>query len=248
MTSPTDKQHEPNTNSTSEIDVSSYLEDWMNAINTNDKKALQSSYDANAVKIISADNIINGASNIAAYYGKHTHKITSIESQFRIEANKRRGITYELVKFTTADQKEYMQIVIWKTKDGNVIREFEFTEIHKTSDSEVATTEITKRRKLWMELCNAHNAENLVKQLYSPNTMYYNHKPIVQGTENLIKEYGYMNNQKYALKLEPKKLTIVNTDVAFEIGQCSGSYGGKYILIWKKQADGNWDIYIDSNI
>ena len=248
MVSPIDKQHEPNTNSTTEIEVSSHLEDWMKAINSHDANALQHSYDTNAVKIISADNIINGASNIAAHYGKHKQKITTIKSLFRVEANKRRGITYEMVKFTTDNQKEYLHIVIWKTKDGNVVREFEFTEIHKTSDSKAATTEITQRRKLWMELCNAHNAENLVKQLYSPNTMYYNHKPIVQGTENLIKEYGYMNNNKYSLKLEPKKLIIANSDVAFEIGQCSGSYGGKYILIWKKQADGNWDIYIDSNI
>jgi hypothetical protein len=78
--------------------------------------------------------------------------------------------------------------------------------------------------------------------------MYYNHKPIVQGTENLIQEYGYMNRESYSLQLDPKKSVIVNANFVFEIGQCSGSYGGKYVLIWKKEADGNWRIYIDSNI
>ncbi|WP_420570867.1 YybH family protein [Kordia sp.] len=222
--------------------------DWVQAINNNDITALKNSYDANAIKIISTDSIINGSPQIANYYGIHKNKITSIESLFSVEANKAEGITYELIKYQTDNRKEYIQIVIWKLKDKKVIREFEFTEISRVSNTKIQTPEIVKRRKLWMELCNAHNAENLVKQLYSENTMYYNHKPIVKGRESLVKEYGYMNNKKYSLQLQPKKLEIVNANFAFEIGQCSGSYGGKYVLIWKKQADGNWYIYIDSNI
>lgn len=227
---------------------SNHLVKWMNAINSKDQNALKDSYDINAIKIVTVNHIINGAANIANSYTTQKNKIIAIESLYNVEANAQRGITYEIVKYTTDDQKEYIQLVIWKTKDEHVLREFEFTKVHHptTSKNDVAT--MMKRRKLWMEFCNAHEVEDLVKQLYSANTMYYNHKPIIQGTENLIKEYGYMNNENYSLKLTPKKLEIVNANFAFEIGQCSGSYGGKYILIWKKETDGNWYIYIDSNI
>jgi ketosteroid isomerase-like protein len=221
---------------------------WVNAINNNDSNALKNSYATSAVKIISADTIINGSSQIAAYYENHKSNIASIESLFSVEANKKRGITYELVEYKTENGKEYIQIIIWKTENEKTIREFEFTEESNVTASKIDITDIAERRKLWMELCNANNAENLVKQLYSKNTMYYNHKPVIIGTENLIQEYDYMNNKTYSLALQPEILKIVNANFAFEIGQCKGSYGGKYILIWKKQADGNWYIYIDSNI
>lgn len=237
------------TNSAIEIDqpekTSDNLIDWVNAFNTD---TLESSYDVNAVKIISSDNIISSATEIANHYKTHKNKITSIESLFSIEANKERGINYELVKYKTDNLKEYTQIVIWKVQNEKTIREFEFTGENTLEAGQVDTTNIAKRRKLWIELCNTHNPENLVKELYSTNTLYFNHKPIVKGTEDLIKEYNYMSNENYSLNLSPIKLEVVNANLAFEIGQCSGSYNGKYILVWKKQADGVWKIYIDSNI
>lgn len=228
--------------------ISTHLNNWENAINSHDLNTLKNSYAANAIKIISADSIMNTSSQIASYYETQKHKITAITSLFSIEANKKRGITYELVSYKTDQLKEYIQLVIWKQENEKIIREFEFTETRSLASPKVDTSEITKRRNLWMELCNANNAEHLVKQLYSANTMYFNHKPIIQGTTDLVKEYSYMNNEKYSLKLTPIQLEVVNANFAFEIGQCSGSYGGKYILIWKKLADGKWYIHIDSNI
>ena len=64
----------------------------------------------------------------------------------------------------------------------------------------------------------------------------------------MIKEYSYMNNKNYRLNLQPLIVKAVNASFAFEIGQCSGSYNGKYILIWKIDSDGSWKIFIDSNI
>ena len=57
-----------------------------------------------------------------------------------------------------------------------------------------------------------------------------------------------MNNKNYRLKLEPLIVKPVSKNLVFEIGQCSGSYDGKYILVWGKDVDGMWKIIIDSNI
>jgi ketosteroid isomerase-like protein len=57
-----------------------------------------------------------------------------------------------------------------------------------------------------------------------------------------------MSNESYQLTLNPITIETVNPETVFEIGQCEGSYNGKYILIWKKQTDGQWRIWVDSNI
>lgn len=238
------------------VKVPDHHADWVNSINKN-INVFEDSYNPNAIKIISPDSILNSSTQIVNYYKAHKSKITSIESLFSIEANKDRGIHYELFKYKTDNHKEYVQLVIWsmenknvtrEMENKNVTREFEFTQENTSASASVDTTDIAKRRELWMTLCNSHEVENLVKQLYTSNTMYYNHKPIVQGTEGLIKEYGYMNTKNYSLNLSPLTLEVINANYAFEIGQCSGSYNGNYILIWEKQADGNWKILIDSNI
>lgn len=221
---------------------------WVNAVNGNNTKSIQNSYETNAVKIVSSDSIINSSAKIADYYTIQENKITSIESLFSVEANKERKINYELVRYKIDELKEFIEIVIWRMKGQNVIREFEFTQEVTSKSAEIDTTKIAERRKLWIKLCNSNNAENLVQQLYSSNTIYFNHKPIVQGVKDVIKEYDYMNNINYNLNLQPMKLEVVNANFAYEIGQCSGSYNGKYILVWKKESNGIWKIYIDSNI
>ncbi len=229
-------------------DFSDNLKNWAESINNNDINAIKNLYDPNGVKIISSDSILENSAQIADYYMIRKGSITLAESIFTVEANKERGINYELVRYTRDNRKEFVGIVIWSMENERIIREFEFTEEYTPESKKIDTTNIAQRRNLWVELCNTNNPENLVKQLYSNNTMYFNHKPIVQGTEALIREYGYMNNENYELNLHPMKLEVVNASTAFEIGQCSGSYNGKYILVWKKQTDGNWKVFIDSNI
>lgn len=245
-------KNETVTNSEMEIvqsqKTSSYITGWVNAINDNNIPNIEKMYASNAIKVISGDSILNSSKSIAAYYGIQKSKITSIESLFNVEANKNRRINYEVIRYKTEDLKEYTQLLIWRFEGQKVIREFEFTEERSSESKKVSTSDIAERRKLWMELCNENNAEKLVQQLYSSNTIYFNHKPIIRGIEDVIKEYAYMNNANYSLHLQPMKLEVVNANLAYEIGQCSGSYNGKYMLVWKKESNGIWKIYMDSNI
>ena len=99
-----------------------------------------------------------------------------------------------------------------------------------------------------MELCNAHDPAILVNTLYTEDNLYFNHKPLVKGRTLLIQEYAYMARDNYELLLNPTFFYQLNDDMAYEIGQCKGSYNGKYILIWRKDDDGKWRVYMDSNI
>ncbi|AQX09300.1 YybH family protein [Elizabethkingia ursingii] len=228
--------------------VPKHLKNWAIGINENSIDSIKNFYNINAVKINSPDNIIEGSSQIANYFKARKEKITSIKSLFSVEANSKRKINYELVSYKTDDQKEFIGIVIWKIENEKIIREFEFTKESSLVSQKADTTSISQRRKLWIQLCNEHNPKNLAKELYSSNIIYYNHKPLVKGTDDLIKEYSYMDNKSYHLELHPLILKVVNPDFAFEIGQCTGSYNGKYIIVWEKDVDGKWRIIVDSNI
>jgi len=87
----------------------------------------------------------------------------------------------------------------------------------------------------------------LITNTYVENAVYYNNNRLTIGTDHIIKEYQYMNNPAYQLTLIPIILEGVNETLAFEIGQCSGSYGGKYILVWGKRKGTSWKIIFDSN-
>ena len=114
-------------------------------------------------------------------------------------------------------------------------------------DTESQYPEIDQSRMEWMELCNAHRAEELVKQKYTMDAYYYNRGRLLQGTKSITQEYSYMNRESYSLKLAPRHVLFVTPDIVFEIGQCSGSYSNPYMLLWEKQADGNWQVLMDSN-
>ena len=223
------------------------LKVWTNAVNVKENDKIEASYAANAIKIISADSILEGSRQIANFYTAQDDKITLVESLFKTKANKNLKIHYELIRFKTGKVEDYIQLIIWRIEGGKKLRELEFS-IKSDATSLSFENEIAERRALWMELCNDHNPENLVTQLYSRDALYFNHKPLVKGTENLVKEYAYMNNPEYHLTLDPLKVETVTQDLMFEIGQCSGSYQGKYILIWKKESDGVWKIFFDSNV
>ena len=161
-------------------------------------------------------------------------------------ANKKRGLIYEMSEIMDASDNKYKQILIWKDTDS--LRHQAFEHIAPIGPSDVDLTEIEKRRNQWMELCNAHDSENLINEMYSENTLYYNHKPMVVGREELVKEYSYMNNAAYKLSLKPIIVEVVNENCVFEIGQCEGSYNGKYIIVWRNDFAGKWEVFIDSNI
>ncbi len=230
----------------STIEPRETLKTWIEAVNLKNPDAIGALYANKAVKVISKDSILHDAKGISKYYLNRPGKIAEVQSIFITSANRDEGIDYELIRYKTENSGEYVQLVIWRMEGRKRVREFEYDVKRDVSGHNDPKDEISRRRYRWIQLCNAHKAENLVTQLYTSDAIYFNHKPLVIGTEAISRAYGYMNENSYSLTLEPLKVEMVREDMAFEIGQCKGSYGGKYVIVWKKEA-GRWKVFIDSN-
>jgi ketosteroid isomerase-like protein len=203
-------------------------------------------YTPNAVKIFEDGNYITGADSILAWWAGQTNKIRDYEILETIPSHQPDRIRYELSTIDMTDGRRFHQLIIWNVEEKIPRRELEMVSEARATDP--YTSALDTRRADWMRLCNAHNAKQLVEALYTENALYYNHKPLIQGQEAIAADYTYMNNPDYQLTLTPIRVLPVSTDLAFEIGQCSGSYGGNYVLVWQKGKDSIWRILLDSNI
>ncbi len=208
--------------------------------------SLSTLYTEHAIKIFDDGETIVGGNPLKEHYLSSADPINLISSDTVLMANSNRGLVYEMGEYTDNSNAKFKQIVIWESKDSQSKRVFEFAS--KIEGSENDLVEINSRRDLWIKLCNMNDAENLINEMYSQNTLYFNHKPLIIGRELLVKEYAYMNRENYQLTLNPIIVDQVNENFVFEIGQCKGSYNGKYIIIWRKESSGKWEVFIDSNI
>ncbi len=221
---------------------------WKNQFNS-DSSYWEKIYLHEAIKINAAGDVFDGQSQIKKKLTNFKSKVGSIDTIFemhQIMANQNPNYSYEIGGFITASNKIFKHLIIWKVENNFKLRELECIVESKTTNK--LKSEIDPFRNKWMELCNQHNAYKLIEEMYTSNAIYYNHKPPNVGTESISIEYGYMNDTNYNLKLAPIVTEMVNDSISFEIGQCSGSYNGKYMIVWKFEKDGKWKVMLDSNI
>ncbi len=216
---------------------------WMEAINEKDLIALEKLYvkDVYGLSLNGID--FSDRDSLLRIVKKNDFVVKEVQTIQRVKANQ--TYDYEIGSFKNANGGLMKYVLIWDTSQDSHQRVLEFIDFADTTT--VDLKEIDHQRAAWITHCNAHNAENLINTMYTEDTMYYNHRPMVVGRENLIPIYSYMNNPNYQLTLHPIIVEPVSKNLVYEIGQCKGSYNGKYILIWKK-TDQGWQVLFDANI
>jgi ketosteroid isomerase-like protein len=207
---------------------------------------LQNSYHTNAVHITMSGRVVNGSDAISRFWVDQDLDFISTDLIFETNAVYKDDIIYKIETFNFGEDGEQTHLIIQQRNDEDNVRKLEFISPKQSAD--VYLSIIDQRRAEWIEYCNSHDAEGLVENLYTENAVYYNHRPVKIGRESLTQEYQYMNSPRYSLNLTPLHIEVVNDSIIYEIGQCDGSYNGKYMLVWQKAEDGTWSILMDSNI
>ncbi len=221
---------------------------WLTLFNT-EVDRIGTIYTEDALLFSPTGNRIEGQEEIQSYFtdlASQDIRVDSVGTIQKVQADPRHQYDYEIGTYTNSEGQSFVQLIIWRVNEEESLKELEVISTEHTSTAD--TSGINAARNLWMELCNKHDAAQLVKEVYTADALYYNHKPLVIGTESITKEYAYMNDPKYSLQLQPIIVKPVNDSTAYEIGQCSGAYGGKYVFVWKKVEGQGWKVYMDSNI
>ena len=183
--------------------------------------------------LLNDSGLIQDASETKAFISRIASERT-YKKDFSIAVNAQ--LDYELGEIQTSS-KTYA-VMFLKTTGDDHGPQIEFLNIHEKLNPEDERAAIDSARQQWMKLCNAHQAKQLVEQVYQPDAYYFNRGRLIQGTKALSSEYGYMDSPNYSLKLTPKHMAFVSSDIAYEIGQCSGSYPLPYLLVWKNRKMG----------
>ncbi len=189
---------------------------------------------------------LQGTSLIQNHLSTHSLDLGALKTIYAVPATTDSVIEYKISNALNKLNETLIILSILKKDQSDPIAELVF--LSKSSPTRVPLDELASRRNEWMKHCNEHHVAVLVSELYTPDALYFNHKPLIKGTAEITKEYGYMNTSNYHLELTPLHIEPVSDSLIYEIGQGSGSYGGKYILVWKKNAEGKWMVYMDSNI
>ena len=235
--------NQPNEDVENPKDSRTANQQWMQAINTKDLSTLEKLYTKDVYGLSPKGIDFSNRDSLLMIVKKNDFKVKDVRTIRRISANA--NYDYEIGSFKNANDGLMKYVLIWDTSQLTDKRVLEFLDF--ANESVIDFKEIDIQREAWIKHCNAHNARELIQTLYTQNTMYYNHRPMVVGRVNLIPLYSYMNNPNYQLTLEPLVVESVSKELVYEIGQCKGSYNGKYILIWKKTEQG-WQVLFDANI
>lgn len=110
------------------------------------------------------------------------------------------------------------------------------------------------------EMSNAAGAKDLEKVLtaYADDaSMFAPNAPIATGKEAIRQAWSqFMGSPGYALSWQATKVEVARSgDLGYEVGTYEltlndakgkpGTTPGKYVVVWKKQADGSWKIVAD---
>lgn len=221
---------------------------WINCMNT-DRRKLMEMYHDQALLFFEFNPVCKGTLAIEDFYAKEFDgsSITSMNTDYLIQLRENNNMAYELGSFATEHGVSYRYLTIWSRKDDTSEwrRELEVLAFNKNSASE--EVEITKVRRQWVDLANRHVSLALVAGTYSEDFTYYNRGEVYQGYEALAEAYSYMNFKAFSIDLTPNIHVPVQDDLAFEIGTWHNEGIGSYIIIWKKDKQHGWKIYLDAN-
>lgn len=119
---------------------------------------------------------------------------------------------------------------------------------------------IKEQSRLFSQYFVEGNTAALV-DIYSDNgKIFPSDRPILEGRDSLMAYWTPAPDRKWRLeshKVVPEEITLTSATTAYDYGYYYGvssklmvpaeksEWKGKYVIIWKKDEEGTWRIYID---
>ncbi len=140
----------------------------------------------------------------------------------------------------------YAYVTAWRNSGGNYNKEFEMV-FAGAGKGKIPHEAIAEKRRQWETFSNNHDPGQLVSEVYTPNAVYVNNGEVTRGRTQIARRYDYMSSPSWKISLTALHLLRVSDELVIELGKYVSSGEGRYVLIWKKQKDGEWLAELDFN-
>ncbi|MEM9391394.1 MAG: hypothetical protein AAGA02_13025 [Bacteroidota bacterium] len=215
--------------------------DWISSFNQSGD--LQSFY-REASGILQESKLITGSDNIGKKWLEFRGRQGTITEYKRLETIQLRETSkFELGEYLMEKGSRYYTIIGWRNNNG-WYKEIEVTHIAVDPGAD-ETDEIKLLRDSWQKLANDHRPDLIGKELYTDGGYYFN-RGRVYSNRDIADVYSYMNPESFRIALEGLSTTIVNEEIAYDIGSFQTNGKGLYILIWIKK-ENKWKLLLDFN-
>jgi hypothetical protein len=221
--------------------------EWQTAFNQNNLTDAESQY-LDKGGIFTQKNIYIKGKGMTTALKRLQKKAAPILHQQRLflQENSKNKRYFELLSHQTTSGKYYYSIIAWRNINGKWQRELEVLDEKTTKNANDYPKGIDEARQKWIDYSNAHQPKQLVKNVYTKDAIYFNGGKVTKGTSAIAERYSYMKNDKWQIDLTAKCVTMVQPNLAYEIGEYKSTGIGHYILIWKKVGK-KWQAVFDFN-
>lgn len=220
---------------------------WRTAFNQNNIADVEKHY-LSIGGIFTQNNIYIKSKGITKALKKLQKKASPIlhQQQLYLQENRKDKRYFELVSHQTTSGKYFYSIIAWRHINGKWQRELEVIDEKTIKNANDYPKGIDAARQKWIDYSNAHQPLKLVKTVYTKDATYFNGGKVSKGTAAIAERYGYMKNEQWQIDLTAKCVTMVQPNLAYEIGEYKSTGIGHYILIWKKVGK-HWKAVLDFN-
>lgn len=181
---------------------------------------------------------------------EHLVKIKKIKTLHAVE--NKIGNFLEIATIKSKNKNNFSSITAWHKDQGKLRKEVHLVypisiDYFKSAKSGIYDSNIDQARKLWVDFSNSHRPTKLLKVLYTKDALYFNQGVLYKGAKEIDEKYSYMSNKNWKIKLYADKVLQISKDKALEIGHYVSNGKGHYIIVWKKDTEGNWKVEFDFN-
>lgn len=112
--------------------------------------------------------------------------------------------------------------------------------------------QLWETRNEWVRLANRHDPLNHVQNSYTADAVYFGNGTRSDGHSGIAERYSYMENPDYQVDLEAAYQIQYQKEEVLEVGryftgEVRRGTGGLYVILWQRQASGEWKIKLDYN-
>lgn len=203
-------------------------------------------YSKRAVVFTHDFKALTAGKDISSYYKElflRKNKSFVITPIKRVQVKK--SYIYEVGEYNI-NGSGFSYLIFWVKEADEWKKDLEV--IAPNSGSKGKTTEqVDIARKKWVDISINNDPRKLVEEVYADQCYYFTKGKFIDNKNSLIQEYSYMESMW--VDIEPEFIHPVNKDLVYEIGKynTANTYFGYYILVWNKDATGNWKVFLDAN-